>query len=146
MKIYTKKEEELLNQYLEERLEDVKNQEYRDFIIMYFNLLKNQKLSYYPLPQDKEEIEAEANKDFNELKKRIEKIEKKFPKDTELNKIASINDEIFATRIKELSEAVKRIEENQLTKWDVAIILFKILGALGALIAIGAVILKYIVI
>jgi hypothetical protein len=84
----------------------------------------------------KNEIEDEVNKKFDELKKRIEEVEKRFPKESTLEKIASVNDAILATNVETLSESLKRIEDKLLTKWDIAKITFQILGGLGILIGI----------
>jgi hypothetical protein len=97
-------------------------------------------LTYLPTT----EIETEANKKFEELKKRIEGIEKRFPKEATLEKIASVNDAILATKVEALSDAINRIEKKLLTKWDVVKIVFEILAALGVLVGIGFAIANYV--
>lgn len=93
-------------------------------------------LFHYPLPQAKKDVEAEVNSKIEEMNKRIETIEARLPKDDTLDKLASINDAILATQMEALAESVKRLQEKALTKWDVAKVVFTILGALGVTIGI----------
>ena len=68
------------------------------------------------------------------VKRRIDEIETRFPAEATLDKVASINDAILATKIEALSAEVERLQSNLITKWDVATIIFLVLGALGGLI------------
>lgn len=88
-------------------------------------------LAHYPVPSTEIEIEAEVNSRTEELNKRIETIEARLPKEATLDKLASINDAILATQIEALTESVNDLKKNTLTKWDVAKVVFAILGALG---------------
>jgi uncharacterized protein YacL len=47
-----------------------------------------------------------------------------------------VNDAILATNIESLTRTVKRIEEKTLTKWDVAVIVFQIIGVIGVVIGV----------
>ena len=67
---------------------------------------------------------------------RIEGIEKRFPAESKLDKIASVNDAILATNIENLSDSIKKIEDKMLTKWDIVKITFEILLVLGGIIGL----------
>ena len=86
--------------------------------------------------QTKQDIETQVNAKVDKLKKRIEEIEARFPQEATLEKIASVNDAILATRLDALSDSIKAIQDRILTKWDVAKIVFAILSALGILVGI----------
>ncbi len=97
---------------------------YRDFLV------------HYPRLETKADIEEQVNEKVNELKKRIEAIEARFPPEAKLEKIASVNDAILATQLEAMSDSIKAIQDKMLTKWDVAKVVFAILGSLGAIVAI----------
>lgn len=84
----------------------------------------------------KEDLEQEVEQRTAALKERLQRIEDRFPEESTLEKIASVNDAIMATKIEELEKSAKRIEDKILTKWDVAMIVFTIIGALGALVGL----------
>ena len=67
------------------------------------------------------------------LQERLARVERRFPKEATLEKIASINDAILATKIEYLERSLKELESRLLTKWDVAVILFAIIGAVGVI-------------
>ena len=86
-------------------------------------------------------INIEYQKELEKLQERITAIESKFPSDeTNIDKIASINDAIFLTKIDGLSKAVENIERKMLSKWDVAKIVVMIIGlvmtAIGVVFAV----------
>jgi len=83
---------------------------------------------------DNEKVEKirEQIKEFNE---RIAKIESKFPDDSKIEKISSINDAIFSERIDQLQKTVQRLEEKQLSRWDVALVVSMIVGAILTIVA-----------
>jgi len=88
-------------------------------------------------------INVEYQKQLESLANRIEYIESKFPsKETNVEKIASINDAIFLTKIDGLSKVVENLERKMLSKWDVAKIIFTILGVLAAIIGLVVAVLK----
>lgn len=93
-------------------------------------------LVHYPSLETKTDIEEQVNARVNELKKRIEGIEARFPKEATLEKIASVNDAILATQLEAISESINVMRDNMLTKWDVAKVVFSILAALGVIVAI----------
>ena len=100
-----------------------------------FRYLRNY-LVHYSTLQTRPEIEEQVNVKVDELKKRIEAIESRFPQEATLEKIASVNDAILATQLETLSDSIKAIQDKMLTKWDVAKIVFAILSALGFLAGI----------
>jgi ABC-type multidrug transport system fused ATPase/permease subunit len=81
-------------------------------------------------------IEEKERSRVDELIKRIEAIESRFPKTSTLEKLSSVNDAILATQLETLSESIKTIKDRMLTKWDVAKTVFYILSALGILTGI----------
>ncbi|GAI25840.1 unnamed protein product, partial [marine sediment metagenome] len=93
-------------------------------------------LVHFSTVQTKQDIETQVNEQVDELKKRIEEIEARFPQEATLEKIASVNDAILATQLETLSASIKAIQDRMLTKWDIAKIVFAILTALGTLIGI----------
>ena len=119
--------------------------EYYDYFQDWFNRnLKNiQNSLVLPPGLTKKEIEKEVRQKVDELKMRIEEIEKRFPSDSTIDKISSVNDAILATNIESLADSIKKIEEKILTKWDVAIIVFQVIAALGIIFGIVFGILSY---
>jgi len=101
-------------------------------------------IAHSPTSSTETEVENEVKEKFGEIDIRLKEIEKKFPKESTLEKIASVNDAILATNIETLSESIKRIEDKLLTKWDVVRITFQILGGLGILIGIIFAIIKFV--
>ena len=93
-------------------------------------------LVHSPTLQTKTDIEEQINAKVGELKKRIEAIEARFPQEAMLEKIASVNDAIMATRLEAMSDSIKVIHDRMLTKWDVAKTVFTILSILGVLIGL----------
>ena len=81
-------------------------------------------------------FEKEMEDRTSALKERLENIEKRFPAESTLEKIASVNDAILGTRLEELQKSVERIESKLFSKWDVAKIVFLIIGSLGALVGL----------
>jgi len=93
-------------------------------------------LVHYPSLETKTDIEEQVNERVNELKKRIEAIESRFPQEATLEKIASVNDAILATQLEAMSDSIKAMQDDMLTKWDVAKVVFAILASLGVIVAI----------
>lgn len=106
-----------------------------------FKYLRNY-LVHYSALQTKPEIEEQVNVKVDELKKRIEAIESRFPQEATLEKIASVNDAILATQLETLSDSIRAIQDKMLTKWDVAKIVFAILSVLGVLVGLIFVIIN----
>ena len=59
-----------------------------------------------------------------------------FASNATIDKISSVNDAILATNIESLTRTVKKIEEKMLTKWDVAVVVFQIIGVIGVVIGV----------
>ena len=117
---------------------------YNYILSNYKNTLKNS-LSNLTAKNQNLELETKISSKIDELGKRIQEIEKRFPKNSTLEKISSVNDAIMATNIEALSESVKRIESKILTKWDIVKIVFEIIAVLGVLIGIVFSIIKYLI-
>ena len=94
------------------------------------NLLKN--TDYY----QKIQINDGSKFMIMALEKRIQTIESRLPSSATIDKISSVNDAILATNIESLTRTVKRIEEKMLTKWDVAVVMFQIIGVIGVVIGV----------
>jgi len=106
-----------------------------DYKINYINTLRNY-LANYPSIETKADIQKQVNEEVRALKSRIETIEARFPQEATLEKIASVNDAILATQVETISNSIQAMQEKMLTKWDVAKVVFAILGSLGVIVAI----------
>lgn len=82
------------------------------------------------------EINQEIERRTRALDQRIQVIEDRFPSDATIEKISSVNDAILATNLESLTRSVSKLEEKLLSKWDVAVIVFEIIAALGGLTAL----------
>lgn len=82
-------------------------------------------------PPSREEIREEVQGAVTAFQERLERIEQRFPEEATLEKIASINDAILATKLEYLDKSLKEIESRFLTKWDVATIVFAVIGGIG---------------
>lgn len=81
---------------------------------------------------------------FSGLQERLERIEMRIPEGATLDKLASVNDAILATNIESLSQAVGRLETRILTKWDIAKIVFLIVGSIIGVASLVVAVLRYI--
>ena len=81
------------------------------------------------------DIQGEVDTAVAEVKERLEQIESWFPDDSSIDKISSINDALFAERIEQLASRLTYLENNQLTKWDVALVVSLVLAGLFAVVA-----------
>lgn len=93
-------------------------------------------LVHFATLQTKPEIEEQVNLKVDDLKKRLEAIEARFPQEATLEKLASVNDAILATKLETLADSIKTIQDKMLTKWDVAKIVFAIFSILGILVGL----------
>ncbi len=59
-----------------------------------------------------------------------------------MEKVASVNDAILATRLEALEETLRETKERLLSKWDVATIVFAIIAGLGTTVGIIAGLVK----
>jgi len=89
-----------------------------------------------------QEIEKMVAQKVDEVTKRVASIEDRLPAQEHIDKIASVNDAILATNIETINDSLRRLEARMLTKWDVAKIVFTVIGSLGALVGIVLAILK----
>jgi hypothetical protein len=77
---------------------------------------------------------SDANEEaVTALHKRLERVEQRFPEEATLEKIASINDAILATKIEQLEKSLGLLDSRMVTKWDVATIVFAVIGAIGVI-------------
>lgn len=85
-----------------------------------------------------EDIEAK-------LDARIADLEKRLPAEATLEKVASVNDAILATKLESLDESLKQLREQSLKeleglsnsmlgRWDVAVVVFAILAAISGIL------------
>jgi hypothetical protein len=81
----------------------------------------------------REEIRKEAEEAVSVFRERLEQVERRFPEESTLEKIASINDAILATKVEQLQKSIEQLEDRILTKWDVATIVFMVIAAVGGL-------------
>ncbi|SRR6266487_5246478 len=84
-------------------------------------------------PPSQEETRREVEGAVKAVQERLERIEQRFPEEATLDKIASINDAILATKIERLEKSIENLESRLLTKWDVATIVFAVLAAVGGI-------------
>ncbi len=75
------------------------------------------------------EIDDKVSAALVPLKSRLEEIEKRFPNESTIDKIASVNDAILATKIEHITDELRRIEKESLSKWDVVVIVIEVLVA-----------------
>lgn len=101
------------------------------------------KLKDHPNSSD-ETIKSEVRQGLKEFKERIAKIESRFPDESKLDKIASINDALLSERIDQIKERLAQIEEKALTRWDVALTVSAIIGGISFVVAATYGIIKFI--
>lgn len=90
----------------------------------------------------REQARTEVEDKMTEVRGRLEAIEKRFPDDATIDKIASINDALFAQRIEQLSTRIEKLEEKLLTKWDVALIVSVVVAGIFAVVGATYAVLK----
>lgn len=90
----------------------------------------------------REQVRSEVEGRMSEVRERLENIEKRFPDDATIDKIASINDALFAQRIEQLSARIDKLEEKLLTKWDVALIVSVVAAGIFAVVGATYAVLK----
>ncbi|WP_430433797.1 hypothetical protein [Methyloversatilis sp.] len=90
----------------------------------------------------KDQVATEVDERMKGLKERLQAIENRFPDEASIDKIASINDALFAQRIDQLSERLDKIEEKILSKWDVATIVSIIASGIFAVVGATYAVLK----
>jgi hypothetical protein len=80
-------------------------------------------------------VDDQVETKLSDLKDRLEAVEARFPDKSLIDKIASINDALFAERIDQLADRIDNIENKLLSKWDVAIIVSLVLS--GIFVVVG---------
>lgn len=92
--------------------------------------------------------DPEVERAVSALEERLHAVEKRFPDSATIDKISSVNDAIMATKLEELQRSLERIEKRfdaeKVSKWDVATIVFTIIGSIGAVIGIVFGIIKFV--
>jgi hypothetical protein len=78
-----------------------------------------------------ESVKKELHEIREAFQERLERIEQRFPEEATLEKIASINDAILATKIEQLEKSVEELGNRILSKWDVATIVFAVIASVG---------------
>jgi len=81
----------------------------------------------------REEIREAVQSAVTAVQDRLERIEQRFADEATIDKIASINEAILATKIEQLQKSVELLESRIPTRWDVATIAFAVLSAVGGL-------------
>jgi hypothetical protein len=81
----------------------------------------------------KDDVKDAVNRAVSTFTERLERIEQRFPEESTIDKIASINDAILATKVEQLQTLLEQLEDRILTKWDVATIVFMVIAAVGGL-------------
>jgi len=93
-----------------------------------------------------ESVKKEIHEIREAFQERLERIEQRFPEEATLEKIASINDAILATKIEQLEKSVEELGNRILSKWDVATIVFAVIasvgGVAGAIFAVANFVMK----
>ena len=84
---------------------------------------------------NEELIKKLVDDELEKIGLRIKKIEDRFPDESKIEKIPSINDDILFEKIENLSSKIDAIENKILEKWDVALIVSKIIGGIFAVVA-----------
>jgi hypothetical protein len=86
-------------------------------------------------PQDEKTYE-ELKQAVEEVRSRVGSIEIRLPNKSTLDKIASVNDAILATKIDNLESYLAKLEANQVTKWHVVKIVLAITGAIATILSL----------
>lgn len=90
----------------------------------------------------REQVRTEVEDKMAEVRGRLEAIEMRFPGDATIDKIASINDALFAQRIEQLTTRIEKLEEKLLTKWDVALTVSIVAAGIFAVVSATYAVLK----
>jgi hypothetical protein len=134
---FTSNYDDLLSKYVDLFQNDTNKISLYEFKTSSVNDWTNLLLGYsFKFPLNQKDIEKIVKEKTEDLNKRLAAIEERFPKASTIDKVASVNDAILATKIETLAESMRLLREQMLTKWDVAKIVFTILGALGVITAI----------
>lgn len=80
------------------------------------------------------DLEAEVEEAMRDLNERIKAVEDRFPDSSTIDKVASVNDAVLATKLELVEKEVERLRGDTLTRWDVALVVFSIIGAMGVVL------------
>lgn len=69
------------------------------------------------------------------LEARLEQIEARLPAEATLDKLASVNDAILATKLEETERAIARLDREAMSSGKVTAVVFTVLAAMFALVA-----------
>ena len=82
----------------------------------------------------REQVRKDVDNRMTEVRTRLEAIEKRFPNDSTIDKVASINDALLAQRLEQLAASISQLENKILAKWDVALIVSAIVAGIFAVV------------
>jgi len=122
----------------------VEDRQTRDLILREFIVHLESSTANEVTALQQDSIKREVEERTAALRKRLDSIERKFPEESTLEKIASVNDAILGTKIEELQRSIERIESKLLSKWDVAKIVFTIIASLGALVGLTITVIMFV--
>lgn len=138
-----KTQKEVRNKMVHDLAMTIEDNQTRDLILKEFIVHLESSATNERALFQQDSIKREVENRTSALKERLEGIEKRFPSESTLEKIASVNDAILGTKIEELQKAIDRIESKLISKWDVAKIVFIIIGSLGALVGLVIAVIKF---
>jgi hypothetical protein len=82
---------------------------------------------------------------IDRFRTRLEAVEQRLPDASTVEKIASVNEAVLATKLEFMEKELERVRESSLSRWDVAVVVFAVLAGLGALVGLAAAVAKYLV-
>jgi uncharacterized membrane protein YeaQ/YmgE (transglycosylase-associated protein family) len=134
---------EVRNKMVHDLAMSIEDRQIRDLILKEFIVHLESSAANAIAAFQQDNIKREVEERTAALKERLESIERKFPEESTLEKIATVNDAILGTKIEELQRSLERIENKLLSKWDVAMIVFTIIGSLGALVGLTITVIQF---
>ncbi|MCK4501225.1 hypothetical protein KAU11_12060 [Candidatus Babeliales bacterium] len=143
---WKKAQQELRNKMVHDLAMNIEDRQTKDLILKEFIVHLESSASNDIAVAQQDSIKREVEDRTTVLKERLENIEKKFPEESTLEKVASVNDAILGTKIEELQRSIERIESKLFSKWDIAKIVFTIIGSLGALVGLTITVIKFVAI
>lgn len=82
-----------------------------------------------------DEVRSAVQTELGEVRQRIEKIENRFPPESQLERISSINDALLSERIDQIGKRIESLEKQVLSRWDVAKTVSTVIGGVCAVVA-----------
>lgn len=141
--VFKKTQQEYRNKIVHDLATNIEDTQTRDLILKEFIVHLESSATNEIAELQKDSIQKEVEDRTSTLKERLESIEKRFPEESTLDKIASVNDAILGTKVEEIQKSIEMLESKLITKWDVAKIVFTIIGSLGALVGLTITIIKF---